>query len=74
MYGYGTMSGGGMVMMLLLIVVLSAATALVTTLLLRRPASEQPPPRNARDILDSRLAGGELTDQDYQQRRDLIDR
>ena len=36
-------------------------------------APEQPPTKSAHELLDERLARGDIDPDDYQQRRDLID-
>jgi putative membrane protein len=79
----GMMNGagyGGLWVMLLLMVLLVLALALTIFLALRvsgprqsdSPRSQGPAPGSARDVLDQRLARGEITEEEYRATRSLL--
>ncbi len=68
-------SVGGWVMMLLVIVFWSLVIAGVVWLLRSSSRQQRPPAPGesvAQQVLDERFAHGELTEQEYRERRDLL--
>jgi putative membrane protein len=63
-------AGSWLMMSVLMLIVLALLIGAIAWLLTRR--SELPAARSARQILDERLARGDITEDEYRRRRDLL--
>ncbi len=73
--GMHMMMGGGMLGgMLIVLLILLTLIGLGVTLLIRTVRWQRSQPTNALRMLDARLASGDIDPQEYQERRQLLQR